>query len=663
MEIFMSKNLMIIWMCVLCASFIACGEDDSSTATEGGTEAGSAGGSEGGSAGGSTGGSEGGSEGGSTGGATGGSTGGSEGGSEVLSSIVEIASTTEGFSTLVTAAEAAGAVAVLSGEGPFTVFAPTDDAFAKLPEGAVNELVADAEAGGSTLLNILALHVVAGKVMSGDLSDGLSVETLNEMEIIIGITDGLVTVDSGGSVANVTQADIEASNGVIHVIDTVLLPASVDANIVEIAQSNEDFSTLVEAVVAAGAVELLSEEGPFTVFAPTNDAFAQLPEGLVADLVADAEAGGDTLLNILALHVLAGSAMSGDLSDGLSVTTVNEMELIIGITDGIVTVDAGGSVATVIDADIQASNGVIHVIDTVLLPPIDEDKNIVELAQSNEDFSILVEAIVAAGVVELFSGEGTEDDFTVFAPTNDAFAQLPEGLLGDLIADAEAGGDVLLEVLALHAILGSVMSGDLSDGLSVITLNAMELIIGITDGIVTVDSGGSVATVIEADIEASNGVIHVIDTVLLPLMDEDRNIVELAQETEALSTLVDAVIAAGAVELLSEEGPLTVFAPTNEAFAQLPEGTLGNLVADAEAGGSALIDILGLHVIGDLVMSGDLSDGLNALTVNGSTLIVGITDGIVTIDAGGSVATVIEADIDASNGVVHLIDTVLLPAP
>jgi uncharacterized surface protein with fasciclin (FAS1) repeats len=112
----------------------------------------------------------------------------------------------------------------------------------------------------------------------------------------------------------------------------------------------------------------LSGEGPFTVFAPTDEAFAVLGD-VAGDLVAAAEAGDDTLLNILSLHVLAGEILSSDLEDGLTATTINEMELIVGITDGIVTIDAGGSVATVISADNPTSNGVIHVIDTVLLPP------------------------------------------------------------------------------------------------------------------------------------------------------------------------------------------------------------------------------------------------------------------------------------------------------
>jgi uncharacterized surface protein with fasciclin (FAS1) repeats len=145
---------------------------------------------------------------------------------EPLPNLVELAVGTEGFTTLVAAVEAAGAVELLTSEGPFTVFAPTDAAFDALPEGTLDDLLTDAAEGGTLLLDILSLHVAAGQVYSGDLSDGLTVTTINEQELIIGVTDGLVTVDAGGSVANVLIPDNQASNGVVHVIDAVLLPAA-----------------------------------------------------------------------------------------------------------------------------------------------------------------------------------------------------------------------------------------------------------------------------------------------------------------------------------------------------------------------------------------------------------------------------------------------------
>ena len=287
--------------------------------------------------------------------------------------IVEVAVANGSFTTLVAAVEAAGLVDLLSGEGPFTVLAPNDDAFAALPEGTVEALVEDANNGGTQLAGILQLHAVVGTaVMSGDLSDGQVVATANG-DLTVGISaEGVVTFTNGNTTATVIAADIEASNGVIHVIDTVLLPAMdetpTEKNIVETAIDAGNFSTLVAAVEAAGFVDVLTGEGPFTVLAPTDDAFAALPEGTLDMLLADAEMGGSQLADILNLHVVVGTAvMSETLEDGQVVTTANG-ELTVGVTAEGVTFTSANSVASVIAADVTATNGVIHAIDAVLLP-------------------------------------------------------------------------------------------------------------------------------------------------------------------------------------------------------------------------------------------------------------------------------------------------------
>ncbi len=283
-----------------------------------------------------------------------------------LGTIVDIAVGAGDFNTLVAAVTAAGLAETLQGEGPFTVFAPTDAAFAALPEGTVEALLEDP---AGALTDILLYHVVAGKVMSGDLSDGMTAETVQGAPITVGIVDGVVTINE----ATVVVADIEASNGVIHVIDAVILPPAEEeaaaeeapaelGTIVDIAVGAGDFNTLVAAVTAAGLVETLQGEGPFTVFAPTDAAFAALPEGTVEALLED-PAGA--LTDILLYHVVAGKVMSGDLSDGMTAETVLGAPITVGIADGVVTINE----ATVVAADIEASNGVIHVIDAVILPP------------------------------------------------------------------------------------------------------------------------------------------------------------------------------------------------------------------------------------------------------------------------------------------------------
>jgi uncharacterized surface protein with fasciclin (FAS1) repeats len=289
------------------------------------------------------------------------------------STIVDIAAGNDSFSTLVAAVQAAELVETLSGEGPFTVFAPTNEAFEALPEGALEDLLL-AE-NKDTLTGILTYHVVAGEVFAADLSDGQEVETVQGGILTVGIDGDAVTLtDEMGNTVNIIDTDIEADNGVIHVIDGVVMPAGDEmaegeamGTIVDIAAGNESFSTLVAAVQAAELVETLSGEGPFTVFAPTDDAFAALPEGTVDTLLLPENK--DQLTAVLTYHVVAGKVMAADLSDGQEVETVQGEILTVNIDgDSVTLTDATGNTVNVVDTDIEADNGVIHVIDGVVLP-------------------------------------------------------------------------------------------------------------------------------------------------------------------------------------------------------------------------------------------------------------------------------------------------------
>ncbi|TVR56237.1 MAG: fasciclin domain-containing protein [Spirochaetaceae bacterium] len=265
--------------------------------------------------------------------------------------IVEIAVSDGRFTTLVAALDAAGLVETLQGDGPFTVFAPTDDAFAKLPAGTVDALLADIP----TLTNILLYHVVSGAVPSSDVVNLTSATTVQGQPVMISTSDGVAVND-----ANVVIPDIIASNGIIHVIDTVILPPTAD--IVETAVADGRFTTLVAAVQAAGLVETLQSPGPFTVFAPTDAAFARLPAGTVESLLANIPA----LTDVLTYHVVAGRVFAGDVVGLSSAASVQGSEISIGVMNGSVTLNGGSNVVI---TDILTTNGVIHVIDAVILPP------------------------------------------------------------------------------------------------------------------------------------------------------------------------------------------------------------------------------------------------------------------------------------------------------
>jgi len=278
--------------------------------------------------------------------------------------IVDTAVADGRFSTLVAAVQAAGLVETLKSAGPFTVFAPTDEAFAKLPAGTVEDLLKPENL--ETLKNILLYHVVAGKVMAADVVtlDGKTADTaLADNPLNISVKDGKVFLNEN---TEVIITDIETANGVIHVVDTVLLPEEKLSDIVDTAVADGRFTTLVAAVQAAGLVETLKGEGPFTLFAPTDEAFAKLPAGTVEDLLKPENL--ETLTNILLYHVLPGKVMAADVVelDGQMVDTALEGEqILITVKDGKVYLN---DTVEVIITDIETANGVIHVIDTVLLP-------------------------------------------------------------------------------------------------------------------------------------------------------------------------------------------------------------------------------------------------------------------------------------------------------
>jgi transforming growth factor-beta-induced protein len=281
--------------------------------------------------------------------------------------IVDIAVADGRFTTLVAAVQAAGLAETLSGDGPFTVFAPTDDAFAALPAGTLDELLKPENK--QQLTDILLYHVVPGKVMAADVTglDGKMADTaLEGKQIGIKVDMGSVYLNEN---TKVIITDIEASNGVIHVIDTVLLPASDEAametkDIVDTAVADGRFTTLVAAVQAAGLAETLKGEGPFTVFAPTDEAFAALPAGTLDSLLLPENK--QQLTDILLYHVVSGNVMASDVVGLTSAPTVLGKDITVKVQDGKVYLNDN---VQVIITDIETSNGVIHVLDAVLLPP------------------------------------------------------------------------------------------------------------------------------------------------------------------------------------------------------------------------------------------------------------------------------------------------------
>jgi len=580
--------------------------------------------------------------------------------------IVEAAQATAELSTLVAALQKADEssnndlVAALSGDGPFTVFAPTNQAF--------NDLLTQLDGFDSLddfssqqlqdlLAVILTYHVVADAALSTDLSNGMSLTTLQGSSMQVSIDGGVFIQDATDVAAEVTTADIEVSNGVVHIIDKVLLPQAILDELADIilvpitdlAIENENLQNLVAALVTANGdlPTILRGDGPFTVLAPTDDAFAAFLDGAALE-----DVPVDVLTNVLLNHVISGEVTSTDLTglgSGYTSTLATgageqNVSLFFDTSDGV----TFNGVSTVVTPDVKALNGIVHVVDAVIDIP-----NVVDHAVANPGLTSLVSALTDGGnttFTDLLSNE--EETFTVFAPGNDAFSAFTNPNSNDLNA-----------ILSNHVVVGAAA---FSSGLTNSYVNTaaefaadenLSLYINTDDG-VTLNGTSNVAM---ADIVASNGVIHTVDAVIdLPTVvtfaAADPNFSTLVQALTELTPSTDFVSVLSAQDGAGSD-PFTVFAPTNTAF-----DALASIPEEAD-----LIPILQHHVVaGANVRSGDLSDGATTTTLEGDMITInlpGTGDNIADItDGAGNPGIGIDAvDVQAINGVIHVVDTVLIP--
>lgn len=534
--------------------------------------------------------------------------------------IVDVAEDLGSFTTLAGALTNVGLETTFQFTGDYTVFAPTDDAFAALPEGLLAGLTTD------QLTEVLSYHVLPDVIPSSAITENINVETLNGDPVFIEIdSESNLLLNNG---AEVVTADVEASNGIIHAINKVILPDAY-GTIVDAASKRYELETLVNAVVTASLVDALSDsEASLTVFAPTEEAFAKLPAGLLESLTVE------QLTEILQYHVVPTAVASTDLASSQNVETLNGEEIYV-TAEGGVSVNQSANVVT---ADIVTQNGIIHTIDEVLLPAGYRDANIIDKANELGIFTTLTDAVETAGLTSTLKYTG---DYTVFAPTDDAFSKLPAGLLASLSTEQ------LTNILTYHLIGAEVFADDLTEKQQPASLFGEELFVTKTDGTVKVNNS---ATVVTADVDVSNGVVHAVDEVLLP--NEFLNIVQIASKSYDLTTLVQLVSDQGLVLTLEGDGPFTLFAPVDTAFAAISE-TLAGLTSEQ------VTEVLTYHVVASKALSGDLSDEQVIETFQGENITVAIDDeGNVTLNGTVNVITV---DLEGTNGVIHLIDGVLLP--
>ena len=568
------------------------------------------------------------------------------------------------YSSLGAALQVTGLDATLDGTANFTVFAPNNAAFNSfLSANGFNSLD---EVPVDVLTEILLNHVQEGEIMSSALSTGYiesmatGMASAEPLSLYIN-TDNGVTING---VSSVTAADVEVDNGIIHAVDAVIgLP-----DVTTFAIADPNFDILVQALTADDSfsfVETLmmsDSPAPYTVFAPTNTAFANVLAEL--ELAGLGDIPADLLSSILSYHVVTGANVRAeDLSDQMMVQTLETGSFTINLGDNVTITDENGRTATIVATNVQANNGVIHALDTVILPENDaieiETNTIADFVVGNDDYSSLLAALEATGLTSTFTGT---DDYTVFAPNNAAFtAFLNDNGFNGL---DEVPVDLLTQVLLNHVQMGEIMSTDLTTGYipSMAVWGAsdepLSMYINVDDGVMI----NGVASVTAADIVVDNGVIHAVDAVIgLPNIttfataDPNFDILVQALTREESFNFVETLMMSG------DPAPFTIFAPVNDAFVNLLDelelGALGDIpTATLEA-------TLAYHVVaGANVRSGDLTDGMEVTTLQEGDFTVNLGDDVTITDARGRTATVIAADVQATNGVIHALDTVLLPA-
>lgn len=424
---------------------------------------------------------------------------------EPTQTIVEIAAGNSDFSTLVSILsmpENSDLLAAASNPNSnLTVFAPNNQAFSDLLTALGKSSLS--EVPTSLVREIVQYHIIGQKLLSTQLTNGTKATLLpNEF----------LTFDLAGPTVNGTSiiaANLDARNGVIHAVDAVLLPKFVtDAlgSISDVFLFDNDYTILTEAIRRADLLSVVSTAPNLTLFAPNNDAFEAA--GITS---LDGLSGGD-LKPILLYHVLGAKVLSTELpADGMATTLSNDQKIFLGYLTSSVLING---LTQITEVDIEKSNGVVHKINRTLVPPAPNVVDIaVALSQADTpEFTVLVSLLTSPAYSAITSAIVASEDITVFAPTDAAFGEIASVI--PTLTEAQ-----ISDILLYHAVGARVFSTDLSNGQVVGMLNTQNITVNIGSGGVSLtDTTTDPANVTEVNIQGSNGVIHVIDKVLLPTL-------------------------------------------------------------------------------------------------------------------------------------------------
>ncbi|XP_073718931.1 periostin, osteoblast specific factor b isoform X1 [Misgurnus anguillicaudatus] len=505
----------------------------------------------------------------------------------------------------------------IEGAGSYTFFAPSNEAWDLLDQEVRSGLVSNVNI---ELYNALHYHMVNKRLLTKDLKNGMTpISMYNDLNLLINhYSNGIVTVNC----ARIIYGNQVATNGVVHVIDRVI--TAVGNTIQDVIEADDDLSTLSSVATASGLIEKLGQDGHFTLFAPTNDAFEKLDREVLDRLMEDK----DSLQALLNYHLLNSVQCSEAIMSGTSYETQEGSNIEIGCDGDSLTVNG---VKMVLKKDIVTTNGVIHLIDQVLMP--DSAKQVMELVgQSQATFGdMLIELGLAAAM-------GPKTEYTLLAPVNEVF--------NDEVMSMDQS--FLKLILENHILKNKVVLSELYNGQRLETLIGKFLRVFVYRTAVCIEN----ACLIRGSKEGSNGALHLMKTLITPA---ELSMYEILMKNGGFKIFLSLMEAAGLTDMLKQEGDFTLFAPTDEAFAGLSERDLNILKSDV----NALRAILLYHFSNGIFIGGGLETGVTNLlkSLQGSNLKVLYANKSMQVNT----VKVPESDQMATNGVIHFVRTLLYP--
>uniref|UniRef100_A0A665UKH2 Transforming growth factor-beta-induced protein ig-h3 n=1 Tax=Echeneis naucrates TaxID=173247 RepID=A0A665UKH2_ECHNA len=502
----------------------------------------------------------------------------------------------------------------IEGPGSFTFFAPSNEAWAALPTEILDALVSNVNI---ELLNALHYHMVNRRLTSEELRHGSSFASMyQDFHVHIHhYSNGVVTVNC----ARLIKPDQHATNGIVHVVDRVI--TAISNNVQTLIDVDEDLETLRTAIAAAGLTAMLEEEGQYTIFAPTNEAFEKIPKETLNRILGDPVA----LRDLLNYHILNQMQCAESIVSGTPMETLQGTVLEVGCDGDQMTLNGN---AIVTKKDQLGTNGVIHYINELLIP--DSAKTLLELADGSS-VATATRLFVEAGLRAHLTGS---EALTMLAPLNDAFK-------GSVAMTPE-----MRKLMTNHLLKEQLSSKSLYHGQELETLGGAKLRVLVYRNNLCIEN----ACIAAHDKTGRYASMFTVDKVLTPPMG---TIMDVLKGDDRFSILVGAVQTAGMTELLNQQGALTFFAPTNDAFTALSRTELNRLMGNPQE----LAGVLRFHLGEGMLVSGGVGSHTRVHPLEGKKLELGVRNYTIYVNK----VPVAEADLMATNGVVHGINSIIKP--